>query len=335
LTATMPKLRDIYLARRSIAAISARTPLIHSVPLTKYAGQDVYLKLESLQQTGSFKIRGAANKIYSLKAEEKERGVVTGSSGNHGLAVAFIAKSIDIKAVVCVSAKTPKVKVNAINDLGAEVVLFGDSYDTAVKHAKRLAKDRQLTMIDSFDDPYVIAGQGTIGVELLEDLPEIDTALVPVAGGGLLCGIALALKSANPTIRVLGVSMEHAPVMYHSLRAGKPIEMKEKMTIAHALAGGLGENNQYTFRMTREYVDDIVLVSEEAIMEAMLFALENHHVAVEGAGAVGIAAILQNKVRKPGGNLAVVVSGGNVDIPLLMRIAQERNRLHEGPHSGT
>jgi len=179
-------------------------------------------------------------------------------------------------------------------------------------------------MVDSFDDPLVIAGQGTIGLELLEDLPEIDTAIVPLAGGGLLGGIALALKSTHPTIRVVGVSMERAPVMYYSLKAGAPVEMEEQETLAHALEGGLGRDNQYTFRMVQELVDDVVLVSEEAIAEAMLFALEKHHLVVEGAGAVGIAALLHRKVRGLGRNVAVVVSGGNVEIPLLLELARSR-----------
>ena len=189
----------------------------------------------------------------------------------------------------------------------------------------RLQKERGLMRIHPFDDPFVIAGQGTIGLELLEDFPEIDTAIVPLAGGGLLGGIALALKSANPTIRVVGVSMERAPVMYYSLKAGAPIEMEEEETIAHALAGGLGQDNQYTFRMVQEYVDDVVLVSEEAIAEAMAFALETHHLVVEGAGAVGIAALLHQRVREVGRNVAVIVSGSNVEIPLLLKIAQEHS----------
>ena len=315
-------LHDIYLARQRIASISKRTPLVHSSALSECVGGAVHLKLEGLQDTGSFKIRGAANKMLSLTMEEKARGVITGSSGNHGLAVAYIAKCLDIRDVICVSARTPSNKVKAIRDLGAEVVVHGKSYDESVNHALKLAKDRKLTMIDSFDDPHVIAGQGTIGVELLEDLPEIDAAIVPLAGGGLLCGIALALKSANSSIRVVGVSMERAPVMYHSLKAGKPIEMKEEETIAHALAGGLGQNNRYTFHMTQEYVDEVVLVSEEAIAEAMIFALAHNHLVVEGAGAVGIAAVLYGKVGKAGSNVVVVVSGSNADVQLLLRIAQ-------------
>jgi len=323
-------MRDIYLARRRITSIAKRTPLVHSPLLTERVGSSVYLKLESLQETGSFKIRGAANKMLSLTAEEKAcpeqsrraRGVVTGSSGNHGQAVAYVASRLGVNAVICISARVPSNKADAIRRFGAEIAVYGKSYDESVSHALRLAEERGLTMIDSFDDPFVIAGQGTIGLELLEDWPEIDTAIVPLAGGGLLGGIALALKSANPIIRVIGVSMERAPVMYHSLKAGAPIEMEEEETIAHALAGGLGRDNQYTFRMVQEYVDDVVLVSEEAIAEAMAFALEQHHLVVEGAGAVGIAALLHQRVREVGRNVVVVVSGSNVEIPLLLKIAQ-------------
>jgi threonine dehydratase len=314
---------DVYLARKRIASVARRTPLVHSPSLSARVGRSVYLKLESLQETGSFKIRGAANKMLDLTAEEKARGVVTGSSGNHGRAVAYVARRLGVNAVICVSARVSRDKADAIRHLGAEIVVYGKSYDESVGHALRLAEERGLTMIDSFDDPSVIAGQGTIGLELLEDLPEIDTVMVPVAGGGLLGGTALALKSADPTIRVIGVSMARAPVMYCSLKAGSPIVLEEQETIAHALAGGLGEDNQYTFRMVQEYVDDIVLVSEEAIAAGMAFALDQHHLVVEGAGAVGIAALLHQRVEELGRNVAVVVSGSNVEIPLLLKIAQD------------
>jgi threonine dehydratase len=315
-------MHEIYLARQKIASVAWRTPLVHSSPLTKRVGSSIYLKLENLQETGSFKIRGAANKMLNLTAEEKARGVVTGSSGNHGLAIAYVASRLDINAVICISARVPSNKADTIRHLGADVVVHGESYDESVSHALQLAEERGLTVIDSFDDPHVIAGQGTIGLELLEDLPEIDMAIVPLAGGGLLGGIALALKSANPAIQVIGVSMERAPVMYYSLKAGAPIEMEEQETIAHALAGGLGQDNRYTFRIAQQYVDDVVLVSEGAIAEAMVFALERHHLVVEGAGAVGLAALLHQRVRDVGRNVAVVVSGSNVEIPLLLKIAQ-------------
>jgi len=187
-----------------------------------------------------------------------------------------------------------------------------------------MQEGRGLTMIPPSDDPFVIAGQGTIGLELLDDLPDIDTVIVPLSGGGLISGIALALKSADPEIRVIGVSMERAPVMYHSLRAGKPIEMEEE-TIADGLVGGIGLDNRYTFCMVQEYVDDTILVSEEEIAGAMIFALERHHLVVEGAGAVGIAALLYGRVKDIGRNVVVVVSGSNVDLPLLLEIAHNHS----------
>lgn len=246
--------------------------------------------------------------------------MITVSSGNHGRAVSCVAGQLGVKAVICMSERVPGNKVEAIRHLGAETVVYGESYDEAEQHAWRLQGERGLTMIP-FDDPFIIAGQGTIGLELLEELPEIDTVVAPLSGGGLMAGIALALKSASAAIRTLGVSMDRAPVMYHSLRAGAPLEMEED-TIADALVGGIGLDNQYTFRMVQEYVDDAVGVSEEEIAAAMAFALEKHHLVVEGGGAVGIAALLHRKVQRVGRNVVVVVSGSNVELPLLFRVAQ-------------
>jgi threonine dehydratase len=314
-------LQDVYKARQKIANIATKTPLVSSPWLTELVGAPVRLKVESLQTTGSFKIRGAANKMLSLTPDERERGVITVSSGNHGRAVSYVAGQLGVKAVICMSTRVPGNKVEAIRRLGAEVVVHGESYDEADRHALRLQEERGLTMIHPFDDPFTIAGQGTIGLELLEELPEIDTVVAPLSGGGLMAGIALALKSASPAIRTIGVSMDRAPVMYHSLRAGKPIEMAEEDTIADALAGGIGLDNQYTFRMIQEYVDDTVLVSEEEIADAMAFALEKHHLVVEGGGAVGIAALLRQELEV-GRNIVVVVSGSNVELPLLLKVAQ-------------
>ena len=314
-------LHDIYRARQRIAAVATRTPVIHSPLLTERVGASVYLKAESLQKTGSFKIRGATNKMLGLTVEEKARGVITVSSGNHGRAVAYVAHQLGIAAVICMSTRVPGNKLDAIKRLGAEVVVHGDSYEDAEIHALQLQEERGLTMIDPFDDPLVIAGQGTVGLELLEDLPEIDTAIVPLSGGGLIAGIALACKSASPSIRVIGVTMDRAPVMVHSLRAGTPIQMEEEDTIADALVGNIGVSNKYTFRMVQKYVDDTILVSDEEIAAAMAFALEQHHLVVEGGGAVGIAALLHQRATGLGHNIAVVVSGSNTSLPLLLKVA--------------
>jgi threonine dehydratase len=314
-------MQDIYLARQKIVPLARRTPLINSPLLTEHVGALVYLKAESLQETGSFKIRGAANKVLSLTPEEKARGVITISTGNHGRAVACVAQHLGIKALICIPEGVPSNKVKAIKAFGAELLVCGQSYDEAEEHAIRLCKEQGLTMIEPFDDPWVIAGQGTIGLELLEDLPELDTAIVPLSGGGLISGIALALKSASSGTRVIGVSMDRAPVMYHSLKAGRPIRMEEEETIADALVGGIGLENRYTFRMAQEFVDDAVLVSDEEIAAAMAFVLEKHHLVVEGGGAVAVAALLHGRVKEIGCNVAAVLTGANVDMPLLLEIA--------------
>ena len=315
-------LRDIHEARERIAPIARRTPLVYSAALSERAGTAVHLKLECLQVTGSFKVRGAANRMLQLTAEEKARGVVTVSTGNHGRAVAYVAGRLGIPAVICMSERVPAGKVEAIRALGAEVVLHGEGYDEAERHSFRLQRERGLVRIEGFDDPFVIAGQGTIGLELLEDLPGIDTAIVPLSGGGLISGIALALKSAGRPVRVIGVSQDRAPVMVHSLRAGRPIELPEEETLADALAGGIGLANRCTFRMVQELVDETVLVTEEEIAAGIVFAFEQHRLVVEGGGAVGIAALLHGHVSGLGRTVAVVVSGGNISSGLLCTLLE-------------
>lgn len=313
---------DIFWARQTIASIARKTPLIKAGKLSQRAGAPVYLKLETLQETNSFKIRGAANKLLNLSGAEQARGVIAVSTGNHGRAVSYVAGQLGIQAVVCISERVPPNKVAAIQQLGAEVVVHGQSQDEAGRRAFQLQQERGLTMVDPFDDRFVIAGQGTIGLELLEDLPRLDTVLVPLSGGGLIGGIALALKSASPAIRVIGLSMERAPVMYHSLQAGRPVQMPEEETLADSLQGGIGLANQYTYDLVRRYVDDIILLSEAEIARGMAYALLEHHLVVEGAGATGIAALLHGKIPARGGPVAVILSGGNVDMASLFKIVQ-------------
>ena len=313
---------DIRDARERIAPIARRTPLVYSAALSERAGTAVHLKLENLQETGSFKVRGAANRMLQLTAEEKARGVVTVSTGNHGRAVAYVASRLGIPAVICMSERVPTSKVEAIRALGAEVVLHGEGYDEAERHSFRLERERGLVRIEGFDDPLVIAGQGTIALELLEDLAEIDTAIVPLSGGGLISGIALALKSVERLIRVVGVSQDRAPVMVHSLRAGRPIELPEEETLADALAGGIGLENRHTFRMVRDLVDETVLVTEEEIASGIVFALEQDRLVVEGGGAVGIAALLHGHVSGLGRTVAAVVSGRNISSELLCTLLE-------------
>lgn len=318
-----PGLIDVYLAKRKIKKSIYRTPLVKSPGLREIVTAECYLKLENLQNTGSFKIRGATNKILSLSDDERKRGVIAVSSGNHGRAVASVAQKYNIPAVICISETVPRNKVQAIRELGAEIVIAGKSYDEASEGAEKLQVERGLTMIHPFDDPYVIAGQGTIGLELIEDLPEIDTAIVPLSGGGLLGGIALTLKSINPKIRTIGVSMDRGPAMFESLKAGRIMEVIEEPTLADALVGGIGKNNAYTLAIIQEFVDETVLVSEGEIAAGMTFALERHQLVLEGGGAVGIAAVLAGKVKEIGENTTIVISGANVDLPVLIEVAQK------------
>ncbi len=320
-----PTLRDVYLARQRIVSIALRTPIIEAPRLSERANAKIVLKLENLQVTGSFKARGATNKLLSLSEEERSRGVMTVSSGNHGRAVSYVASRLGIQATILLPDTAPENKREAIRRLGAELVMAGPTYDEAADKGVRLQEERGLTMIHPFDDLLVIAGQGTIGLELLEDFAEIDTVLVPLSGGGLLGGIAHVLKSADPTLRTIGVSMDRGPAMVESLRAGKVVDIVEEPTLADALAGGLGGELKYSFEMIRRYVDDTVLVSEEEIAAAMAYALEEHHLVVEGGGAVGIAALLSEKVRDLGKNVAVVLSGSNVDIPILLEAARNHH----------
>jgi threonine dehydratase len=317
-----PRLQDIYQAGHLIRETIYRTPLIHSPWLYEFSGCKVYLKLENLQVTGSFKIRGATNKILNLRDEEKSRGVIAVSSGNHGRAVAYVAGKHEISAVVCVSETVPDNKVKAIKDLGAEVVVAGATYDEATEGALRIQNERGLTMVHPFDDPFVIAGQGTIGLELMTEQPDIDTVIVPLSGGGLLSGIALALKSINPEIQTIGVSMDKGAAMVESLKSGKVVEIVEEPSLADALMGGLGPDNRNTFKIIQKHVDQTVLVTEEEIAAGMTFALEKEHLVVEGGGAVGISALLAGKVKNLGGKVAVVISGSNVSMPTLMEVAK-------------
>lgn len=315
-------IRNVWEARKRIASIVNKTPLIKSFVLSERIGRPVYLKLENVHDIGAFKVRGAANKILSLSEEEKKRGVATFSTGNHGMAVAYVAKMLGMEAVVCISSRVPKAKVDSLKRLNAKIEIYGDSQDDAEERCYELAKEKGLTIIQPFDDPYVIAGQGTIGLEILEEIPNLTDVIVPLSGGGLLSGIGLALKSNDPNIRVTGVSIEHSAVMYESLKAGKPVRLEEKDTLADSLLGGIGLDNQYTFRMVRKYTDDIVLISEEEIAYGMAFMMDKHRMIIEGAAATGVAAILGNKIVHQEGAVAVIISGHNVDLSVLLPLIQ-------------
>ena len=287
------------------------TPLIDSPVLSATAGVPVFLKAECLQETGSFKVRGAANALLALSPQRRESGVVAVSSGNHGRAVAYVAKALGIRATICLSARVPAFKVEAIVALGARVVVGGPDQFDAETAARRLVAGEGLTFIHPFDDPTVIAGQGTIGLEVLDERPDTRALVVPLSGGGLISGIAAAVRGGDRTIDVFGVSQERGPAMYDSLRAGRIVRVIEEDTLADALAGGLGEENRHTFEMCRNLVTDTVLVGEEAIAQAMRLLHGEHGLRVEGGGAVGVAAVLSG-VLSVAGPTVIVLSGGNV-----------------------
>ncbi|MGH6899888.1 MAG: hydroxyectoine utilization dehydratase EutB [Geminicoccaceae bacterium] len=321
------QLADVYRARAAIAPWVRRTPLVRSDALARTPGRSVHLKLETLQETGSFKLRGATNRMLALSAAERERGVVAVSTGNHARAVAHAARSLNVPAAVFMSTLVPQHKVEAVRAQGAEVRIVGEGQDAAEADARRLAKEQGRVFVSPFEDPLVIAGQGTIGLELLEDLPDLDTALVPLSGGGLIGGIAVALKSADPAIRVIGVSMERGAAMYESLRAGRPVDVVEEPSLADSLGGGIGLDNRHTFALVRDLVDEVLLVSEDEIAAAMAHCYWHEQQIVEGGAAVGVAALLAGKVESSGERIAVVLSGRNVD----MRRFTELIGLDPGP----
>jgi threonine dehydratase len=290
------------------------TPVVSAPELAPLVDAGVRLKLENLQRTGSFKVRGAANKLLTLSSPERVAGVVACSSGNHGRAVAFVAARLGIPAVICVPEWVDPAKLAAIEAEGAEALLAGTTYDEAEEAAADLARTRGLTLVHPFDDPAVIAGQGTIGLELLEQVPDLAVVAVPLSGGGLIGGIASAVKHTKPSIRVVAVSAQNADVMLQSQRAGRPIQCPESHTIATALSGGIGLDNAHTFALVRDLVDEHVTVSEDELEYAMGYAADRHHVVVEGGGAAALAAVAAGKISVPGGStLVAVVSGGNID----------------------
>ncbi|MFJ4068730.1 hydroxyectoine utilization dehydratase EutB [Pseudomonas sp. NPDC089996] len=312
-------LHDLYLARQHIHGLVRSTPLELSPSLSRHLGTSVYLKLEALQTTGSFKLRGASNAIAALGAEQRSRGVVTASTGNHGRAVAHAAAQLGVKATVFLSLLVPANKVQAIRDLGAEVCIVGHSQDDAQQAAQRHADEHGAALIPPFDHPHVIAGQGTLGLEIIEQLPEVQQVLIPLSGGGLFAGVALALKSINPAITTHGISMQRGAAMHASLQAGCPVEVEELPTLADSLGGGIGLGNQHTLGMTQRLLDQLHLLPETSIANGMRHAYLHERLVLEGAGAVGIAALLDGLVPARG-PVVVVVSGRNVDSAQHLRV---------------
>lgn len=301
--------RDIWQARKRITPYITRTPLVYSHALSEMTGANVYLKLENLQAIGAFKVRGAANKIISLSEEQKRNGVSTFSTGNHGMAVAYMASRLGVKAMVCMSRNVPEVKVKNIARWGAEIKQDWDSQDQAGVYCYQVEKETGMTVIPPFDDKEIICGQATMALEIIEDCPEIDTVLVPLSGGGLISGVTLGMKMTVPDVRIVGISQQRAAVMIESLKAGHPVEMPEEPTLADSLLGGIGLDNRYTFDITRDYVDEVAQVSEEEIADGLAYIMENHKVIAEGASCVGISYALRPGQIKPGSNVAIIVTG--------------------------
>ncbi|MGU3400060.1 hydroxyectoine utilization dehydratase EutB [Brucellaceae bacterium D45D] len=317
---TLPvTLEQIERAAARISGHVARTPLVRSKSLSEKTGQSVYLKLETRQPIGAFKLRGAMNAILALDETACKRGLVTASTGNHGRAVAFAAQKRGITATICMSALVPANKVEAIRALGADICIVGTSQDDAQDEVERLVKTRGLTPIPPFDHAEVVAGQGTIGLEIIEDLPDLETVLIPLSGGGLAGGIAAAVKAIKPQAHIIGISMQRGAAMHASIMAGKPVTITEEESLADSLGGGIGLANRVTFALCRAFLDQIVLVSEDEIACGIRHAALEESEVVEGAAGVGIAAILAGKV-KPGGATAIIVSGNNIDAELHRKI---------------
>jgi threonine dehydratase len=312
-------LADVLAARQAISGIAARTPLVPSPYLTGQLGADFLLKLEIAQPTGAFKLRGAANAVASVP--EGAPGAVCCSTGNHGRSVAYAAARRGLRAVVCLSSLVPEAKVAGILGLGGEVKITGHSQDDAQVEATRLVAEEGLIEIPPFDDPRVIAGQGTIALEMLEDRPDIATLLVPLSGGGLAAGVALAAKAIKPGIRVIGISMDRGAAMAASISAGHPVEVREVASLADSLGGGIGLENRLSFSLCRDLLDAVVLVTEEEIYRALQAVFYEDRLVAEGASVVGIAALLAGKLDAAApGPMATILTGRNLDMGLFARI---------------
>jgi threonine dehydratase len=324
-------LADVMAARERLRESIYYSPCPHSVMLSALTGQQVYLKLENLQMTGSFKERGALNRIALLTPQQASRGVIAASAGNHAQGVAYHATKRGIRALVVMPLPTPLVKVTATRNFGADVLLHGANYDEAFAEAMRLCAEQDLTFIHPFDNPDVMAGQGTIGLELLEQIPQLEAVVVPIGGGGLIGGIACAIKESKPNIRVIGVQTSRLPSMAAAVAAHRPVVIEPATTIADGIA--VRRAGDLTLPLVERYVDEIVTVDEDEIASAILVLLEREKTLAEGAGAAALAALLQQRTSLPLGNggahTAVLVCGGNIDVTLLARII-ERGLVQDG-----
>jgi threonine dehydratase len=311
--------QDIKAARERIAGKVERTPTVLSPSLSERLGMPVHLKLEHRQITGAFKLRGASNAVASLTADEKARGVIAASTGNHGRALAYAAARENMRAVICMSKLVPQNKLDEIRRLGAEIRIVGNSQDDAQEEVERLVAAEGLVMVPPFDHPAVIAGQGTLGLEIMDQVPDARTVLVPLSGGGLAAGVAAAVKGMSPGTKVVGISMTRGAAMKASLDAGHPVLVEELPTLADSLGGGIALDNSFSFSMCRDLLDEVILLSEEEIAAGIRHAYAEEREIVEGAGAVGIAALLAGKVEADSPVVAIL-SGRNIDMELHRKI---------------
>ncbi len=323
----MVTLDDVRRAQARIHDSLYLSPCSHSETFSQLSGNRVFLKLENLQMTGAYKERGALNKILDLTQEERDRGLIAASAGNHAQAVSYHASKRGIAAQIVMPMATPLNKVMATRRFGGEVVLYGANYDEACDEAKRRAAESGLTFIHAFDDDAVIAGQGTLGLELLSQAPDVDVVVTAVGGGGLISGMACALKEINPRIQVIGVQTARLPSMKAAIDAGQLVTLPVASTLADGIA--VRTAGERTFPMVRKYVDEIVTVEEEEIASAILLLLEREKTVAEGAGAASVAAILHQKIKCTGKRIAAIISGGNIDVGILSRII-ERGLAKDG-----
>jgi threonine dehydratase len=318
---------EIAAARQRLKGAIDETPCAYSQTLSEISGVRCFLKLENLQMTGSFKERGAANLLLQLEPAERTRGVAAASAGNHGLAVAFHAARLGIGAVIVMPEAAPLIKVTSARRYGAEVILAGDNYDEAYGRAREVATARGLTFVHPFDDARVVAGQGSLGLELLEQRPDMDAILVPVGGGGLIGGVAVAIKAVRPDVRVIGVQAESLPSMQRALDARTRVTLPPAATIADGIA--VRQVGELTLALASRYVDEVVTVTEEELANAILLLLEIEKTVVEGAGAAPLAALLNRPLGLAGRHVVLVLSGGNIDVTMISRII-ERGLVKDG-----
>jgi threonine dehydratase len=319
MSSALVALPEIEAARQRIVDKIVRTPVVPSPSLTERLYVPVHLKMEHRQTTGSFKLRGASNAVAMLSADERAHGVVAASTGNHGRGLALAAQRDGVRATICMSRLVPENKLAEIRRLGAEIRIIGNSQDDAQREVDRLVAEEGLAMVPPFDHAAVIAGQGTIGLEIVEDVSGVAMVLVPLSGGGLAAGIAAAVKALKPDARMVGISMQRGAAMKASLDAGKPVEVEELPTLADSLGGGIGLDNRLTFAMCRDLLDDVILLTEEEIAAGIRHAYEYEREILEGGGAVCIAALAAGKIQASGPVVAVL-SGRNIDIGLHRRI---------------